>query len=295
MIFIFPYQNVAGTLLGLAVGDALGAPLEGLPPPEKTVTDMGCGGIHDIARGEFTDDTLQAVGLARSLVCCRGFSPEDFLHRLIADFDRAPQYYGPTSRLVFSLIKDGFSPEEAARLAHARNGGSRTNGSVMRGPPLGIFYAPAHVREPSLACSALTHHDPVAGECSAFVNLMISEMCRGTSKVRAFCRALDRCEDAEVLERVGNFHAWPLDPSLDAVLATHCAVAVFMSADSFEKTVVRAVNLGGDADTIGAIAGALAGACYGFSAVPHRWLVDFRHTGQVLALAERLWEVAEHA
>jgi ADP-ribosyl-[dinitrogen reductase] hydrolase len=295
VIFIFPYHNAAGTLLGLAVGDALGAPLEGLPPPEKTVTNMVGGGIHGIARGEYTDDTLQAVGLAQSLLFCRGFSPDDFVDRLISGFDRAPQYYGPTSRMVFSLIKEGFSPEDAARVAHIQNGGSRTNGSVMRGPPLGIYYAPPSVREISLACSALTHHDPVAGECSAFVNQMISEMCRGTPKVSAFCHALDRCEDAEVLERVGNFHAWPLEPSLDAVQTTHCAVAVFMSADGFEKTVLRAVNLGGDADTVGAIAGALAGACYGFSTIPHRWLVGFRHTGQLLALAQRLWAAAEHA
>lgn len=293
MIFISHFAQAAGTLLGLAVGDALGAPLEGLPPPEKKVTKMQSGGIHAVSRGEYTDDTLQAMGLARSLVHCRGFSPEDFVSRLIVGFEQEPAYYGPTSRMVFSLIREGVRPDEAARIAHIHNKGSRTNGSVMRGPPIGIFYSPPAVRETSLACSALTHYDSIAGECSVFVNRMISEMCRGTSKMQAFCRALDSCESDEVIERFGDFHAWPLEPSLDAVLSTHCALAVFMGSETFEQTLVRAVNLGGDADTVGAIAGALAGAHYGLVAIPHRWLVDFRHTGQVLAVAHRLWAAAD--
>lgn len=295
MIFISHFAHAAGTLLGLAVGDALGAPLEGLPPPEKNVTEMQSGGIHAVSRGEYTDDTLQAMGLARSLVACRGFSPEDFISRLISGFEKEPEYYGPTSRMVFTLVMAGVRPEEATLIAHRHNGGSRTNGSVMRGPPLGIFYPPHAVRAVSLACSALTHYDPVAGECSAFVNLMISEMCRGASKTQAFCRALDGCENEEVATRFGDFHAWPLEPSLDAVLSTHCALAVFMGSETFEQTLVRAVNLGGDTDTVGAIAGALAGAGYGFPAIPHRWLVDFKHTGQVLALARRLCAAAGHA
>ncbi|WP_235855595.1 ADP-ribosylglycohydrolase family protein [Methanofollis fontis] len=289
------FTRVAGVLLGLAVGDALGAPLEGLPSPDKTVTRMQSGGIHATRRGEYTDDTLQALGLARSLIVCRGFSPEDFISRLISSYEQEPRYYGPTSRTVFSLVREGIRPEDAAKIAHIQNRGSRTNGSVMRAPPVGVFYSPATVREVSLACSALTHHDPVAGECSAFVNQMISELCRGASKMGAFCDALDRCQNAEVAERLGNFHIWPLEPSLDAVLSTHCALAVFMGSDSLEKTLVRAVNLGGDADTVGAIAGALAGALYGFPSIPHRWLVDFRHTGEILSISRRLWAVAEHA
>ncbi|MDK2974947.1 MAG: hypothetical protein PWP08_1318 [Methanofollis sp.] len=294
MIFITNFVRAAGILVGLAVGDALGAPLEGLPPQEKNVTEMQSGGIHAVSRGEYTDDTLQAMGLARSLVLYRGFSPEDFISRLISGFEKAPAYYGPTSRMVFSLIQEGVRPEEAALIAHARNGGSRTNGSVMRGPPLGIFYPPGAVREVSLACSALTHYDPVAGECSAFVNLMIAEMCRGVSKTRAFSRALDCCGNDEVAGRFGDFRARPLEPALDAALSTHCALTVFMDSRTFEETLVRAVNLGGDADTVGAIAGALAGAHYGFSAIPDRWRADFKHTDRVLSLAQQLWAAAEH-
>lgn len=292
MIFILDFTRAAGCLVGLAVGDALGAPLEGMPPPEIPVIRMRGGGVHHIQGGEITDDTLQAIGLAESLISCRGYSPEDFMERLIGAYEEAPEWYGPTSRTVFTLVREGCALDEVAAVAHLLNQGSRTNGSVMRAPPLGIFYPPRAVREVSLACSALTHYDPVAGECSAFVNQMVSEMCRGVPKIRAFTHALDRCQHPEVAERLGEYHRWPLDPSLDAVLATHAAVVVFMGSENFEKTLVRAVNLGGDADTVGAIAGALAGACYGFPSIPHQWLVGLRHTGRLLALSRRLCAAA---
>nr|WP_245320898.1 ADP-ribosylglycohydrolase family protein [Methanofollis sp. W23] len=286
------FARAAGCLVGLAVGDALGAPLEGMLPPEIPVTGMRGGGVHHMVRGEVTDDTFQAIGLVESLISCRGYAPADFMGRLVRAYEEAPEFYGPTSRTVFALVREGCALEEAAAVAHIINGGSRTNGSVMRAPPLGVYYPPRAVREVSRACSALTHYDPVAGECSAFVNQMISEMCRGVTKGRAFVHALARCEHPEVAERLGDFRRWPLDSSLDAVLATHAAVTVFMDSDTFEQTLVRAVNLGGDADTVGAIAGALAGAGYGFSSIPHRWLVGLRHTGRLLALSRGLCAVA---
>lgn len=293
MIFILDFTRAAGCLVGLAVGDALGAPLEGMPSLANRVTGMRGGGVHHMVSGEITDDTLQAIGLTESLILCHGYSPADFMMRLLRAYEEAPGFYGPTSKAVFTLVREGCSLEKAAVVAHIINGGSRTNGSVMRAPPLGIFYPPRAVREVSLACSALTHYDPVAGECSAFVNQMVSEMCRGVPKIRAFTHALARCQHPEVAEHLGEFRRWPLEPSLDAVLATHAAVAVFMDSENFEQTLVRAVNLGGDADTVGAIAGALAGACYGFTSIPHQWLVGLRHTGRLLALSRRLCAAAE--
>ena len=92
-----------GVLLGLAVGDALGAPLEGHPPPATKVTEMH----HD---GMYTDDTLQALALARSLVVSRAFSPEDCMARLLEGYLKYPEFYGPTSSAVFSLVLDGVPP-----------------------------------------------------------------------------------------------------------------------------------------------------------------------------------------
>jgi ADP-ribosyl-[dinitrogen reductase] hydrolase len=274
-----------GVLLGLAVGDALGAPLEGRPPPSRKVTEMHPGGMY-------TDDTLQALALARSLVVSRAFSSDDCMPRLLEGYLRYPEFYGPTSRAVFSLVLDGVSPGVAAEQAHRTLGGSRSNGSVMRGPPLGILYSSLLLEEASLACSRLTHCDPVAGACSAFVNRMVSDLARGHSREAAFRHACSTCRIPEVSEFLRGFRDHPPDPALDALLATHCALAVFMEAGSFADAAIRAVNLGGDADTIGAVTGALSGAYWGATTIPPMWRLQLRDHDRIIDLAGDLFRVA---
>ena len=274
-----------GVILGLAIGDAMGAPLEGQPPPSVPVTGMPAG-------GRYTDDTLQALAVARSLVVSRGFSPEDCMARLLDGFREAPQYYGPTSSAVFSLVLGGMDPGEAAGEVHRAGGGSRSNGSVMRGPPLGIFTSSPALEEISLACSRLTHRDPVAGACSAFVNRMVADLAREAPREDAFRHACTTCRNREVLGYLGKFRDHEPDPSLDALLATHCAVSVFMGAESFAGAVPGAVNLGGDADTVGAITGALSGAFWGLGGIPPLWRVQLRDHDAIIDLGGSLYRLA---
>lgn len=281
-----------GAFIGLAIGDAMGAPLEGLPPRPVAVTEMSGGGVHDTLPGTYTDDTLQASALAATLVGCGGFDPNDFSRRLVRAYHTAPQFFGPTSRAVLDLIEGGVAPEAAARMVHEEKGGSRSNGSVMRGVPVGIVYPPDEVREVSLAASRVTHFDPVAGEASAFVNRMVSGICRGEEVDATFRQALAACPDPELRGLLEDYRAYPPEPSLDAVLCTHCAVRVFMEASSFRGAVERAVNLGGDADTVGAIVGGLAGARFGFQAIPASWLEVLSDREELLDLARRLWSAS---
>jgi ADP-ribosyl-[dinitrogen reductase] hydrolase len=244
------------------------------------------------AGGSYTDDTLQALAVARSLVVSRGFSPEDCMARLLEGFRDSPQFYGPTSSAAFTLVLEGIPPREAALQVHRTLGGSRSNGSVMRGPPLGVFTSSPLLEELSLACSRLTHCDPVAGACSAFVNRMVADLARGTPREDAFRHACSTCRNTEALGYLRRFSDHTPEPALDALLATHCALSVFMGAGSFTHAVLTAVNLGGDADTIGAITGALAGACWGLPAIPPLWILNLRDHDRILALAEALYRVA---
>ncbi|KDE56509.1 ADP-ribosylglycohydrolase family protein [Methanoculleus sp. MH98A] len=285
-------MRAVGAFVGLAIGDALGAPLEGLPPAPIAVTEMQSGGIHDVAAGQYTDDTLQASALAQTLLECGGFDPEDFARRLVLVYRAHPEFFGPTSRAVLDLIEKGVAPTIAAGMAHETQGGSRSNGSVMRGIPVGIFYPPGEVREASLAASRVTHFDPAAGEASAFVNRMVSGMCRGEEAPVAFGRALAACENPELRGLLEDYRAHPPEPSLDAVLCTHCAARIFMDAPSFREAVVAAVNLGGDADTVGAIVGGLAGARYGYGAIPPSWLAALQDREELVDLARRLVRVS---
>jgi ADP-ribosyl-[dinitrogen reductase] hydrolase len=162
----------------------------------------------------------------------------------------------------------------------------------MRGPPIGIFYAGPMVEACSEACARLTHYDPVNGACSAFLNRMVSDLCRGLPREYAYARAVRRCRHPEVLEMFGDYRRFDPEPALDALLATHAAVFLFMEGEEFEDILVTAINLGGDADTVGAMAGALAGAESGLPAIPGRWLSRLEGLAVVMESAWRLWAVA---
>ncbi|NYT05196.1 MAG: ADP-ribosylglycohydrolase family protein [Methanomicrobiales archaeon] len=280
--------RVAGSLIGLSVGDALGAPLEGFPPPDHLYTRMRGGGLHGLPAGAVTDDTLQACAVAESLICCRKFDPSDIMRRFLEGFDAHPEFYGPTSRAVFSAVRAGIPLKEAALWAHRQSGRSRSNGSVMRGAPIGIFYPPGMVAGISVACSRLTHFDPVAAECSVFVNRMISHLCRGADRRTAYRHALAKTRDPEVRGVMASLHSRPLEPTLDALDTIHCAVSLLLASRSFSSAVIGAVNLGGDADTAGAVTGALAGAAWGIDAVPRIWLDALQERDRLLALSRRL-------
>ncbi len=278
-----------GSLIGLAVGDALGAPLEGSRRSEVWLTQMRPGGRHFRNRGEVTDDTLQAGAVAESLAESGRFDEDDIVNKLSHGYIQRPEWYGPTSSAFFDLVLSGTPPHCAAWTVHTKNHGSRSNGSVMRGFPLGIFFPPREVSAISLRCSAIPHHDPVGGHCSAFLNLMVSQMVRGVSRRTAFRHSRSFCSYPEVHAILGNYERFDPDPSLDCVLCSHAALRCFMDARSFEQAVLSAINLGGDADTVGACTGALAGAYWGLEAIPARWRRDLEGYDELIGLAERLW------
>jgi ADP-ribosyl-[dinitrogen reductase] hydrolase len=251
------------------------------------------GGRHSRKKGEWTDDTLQAVAVAESLLACRGFDQKDLILRLLFGYEKRPEWYGPTSSLFFDLIKHGTLPHMAPWLVHKRRHGSRSNGSVMRGFPLGIFYQAPVVYTISLACSKVTHYDPVAGHCSAFLNMMVSDLCRGTSRAVAFRHARSLCVDKEVHTLLGNYDHYDPEPSLDCVLCSHAALYCFMNARTLENALLSAINLGGDADTVGACCGALAGAYWGLGAIPERWSAELEGYPVIVSLAENLWQISQ--
>jgi ADP-ribosyl-[dinitrogen reductase] hydrolase len=293
VIFISGNLRAAGSLVALAIGDAMGAPLEGSAQPSVWVTDMLPGGLHFRKRGQITDDTLQAVAVAESLASCGRFDQKDLISRLFSGYENRPEWYGPTSSAFFALVKSGTLPQRAAWLVHKRLNGSRSNGSVMRGFPLGIFYRVPVVYEISLACSRITHFDPVAAHCSAWLNVMVSDMCRGVSRSTAYRHARSLCTHDEVHAVLGNYENYALNSSLDAVFCSHAALVSFMHSRTLEGAILSAINLGGDADTAGACCGALAGAYWGLDSVPERWKKELEGCEDIRNLAEILWHRAE--
>jgi ADP-ribosyl-[dinitrogen reductase] hydrolase len=288
--FISGSLRHVGSLAGLAIGDALGAPLEGSQKPEVWLADYRPGGRNFRKKGEWTDDTLQAAAVGESLVSCGKFCEKDVLEKLSGAYIIRPEWFGPTSTFFFDLVRAGTVPQRAALLVHRKNHGSRTNGSVMRGFPLGILYPVPAVYDISIACSRLTHYDPVAGHCSAFLNVMTSDMCRGASRATAYRHARSLCTQKEVHSILGSYDRHDPVASLDSVQCSHAALYCFMQSRSLEHAILSAVNLGGDTDTAGACCGALAGAYWGLDAIPQRWREGLEGYDRLVRMGKRLWD-----
>jgi ADP-ribosyl-[dinitrogen reductase] hydrolase len=92
---------------------------------------------------------------------------------------------------------------------------------------------------------------------------------------------------------LGSYKEYAPESSLDALLCSHAALSSFMGAATFEDALVSAVNLGGDADTVGACCGALAGANWGMGAIPERWIADLEDYPRISSVADELARVGE--
>jgi len=297
-------QRYLGTLLGLAVGDALGAPAEFLSPEQiaerwGVLTEMVGGGPHDVAPGESTDATEMTLALAESLVATGRFDPEDIARRYLEWFAGGPKDVSLTVRTVLLSLRAGTSLDLASRRAHEILGSPTAgNGSLARCVPIALLYgSDADVlRDITLRESALTHFDRLAGWACAAFNDLVAEALDGRlrSSLLAVASHYDD-EDARVSAALRE--AAVAEPeeihSSAAVLDTlRAAIWCTVHAQSFEEAVVLAVNLGNDADTTGAVTGALAGAHFGLDAIPPRWLQTLQPRERILGVATNLADMA---
>jgi ADP-ribosyl-[dinitrogen reductase] hydrolase len=289
-----------GTLVGLAVGDALGAPAEFLTAEQirerwGLLDTMVGGGCHDVAPGETTDATDMALALAESLAERGDFDPEDVIGRYVDWFRTRPRDVSLTVRTALLAVAGGTPWPRAARRAHEVLGFPTSgNGSIMRCAPLALRYwsDAGRRRETTLQESSLTHFDHLAGwSCVAFNDLVAAALAGELhARLPGLAAALDD-EDARVAETLREAPA--SEPQeihvaafvLDSLRASLWAV---LRSTDFEDALVTIVNLGGDCDTVGAMTGALAGALYGEAAIPARWRDALTVRGRVAGAADML-------
>ncbi len=288
-----------GALIGLAVGDALGGPLEFLARSDaqaaygEALTEMVGGGWLHLRPGQTTDDTAMALALARSLDECGGYDERDVLRRYLAWRASSPPDIGITVSAVLSAAAAGEDARTAAERFHRESGGkSAGNGSLMRIAPVAVRFA----RDPDAMVavarreSTLLHHDPLAADacawyCRRLAGLLLDEPAVAGSDCDprvAEAVALDREGAAARAEPLGGF----------VLAALGIAAAAVETASSFDEALVWAVNCGGDADTNGAVAGALLGTRFGEDAIPERWRSVVREAEELGTLAERLLRAA---
>jgi ADP-ribosyl-[dinitrogen reductase] hydrolase len=279
-----------GALLGLAVGDALGTTVEFKAPGTfKPITDLVGGGPFSLKPGQWTDDTSMALCLAESLIEKRGFDPRDQMDRYCRWWKEGYLSSTGTCFDIGITVQTALAHYLRSREPFAGSTEPFTagNGSLMRLAPVPLAFR----RDFELAIhnagesSRTTHAAPTAIDaCRYFAGLLIGAL-EGRSKEELLSSFFYPAPDEywkrhplspEIAEIVGGSFKQKQPPAIIGsgfvVRSLEASLWAFYRTDSFRDGALRAVNLGNDADTTGAIYGQLAGAFYGLNAIPGDWI-----------------------
>ena len=291
-----------GAMMGVALGDALGVPAEFKPRGSfPKVTEMIGGGPFYLNPGEWTDDTSMALCLGKSFIDKGKFDAKDQMDKY---WDWVESGYMSSNGRMFDI---GDTTSEAL-CRYRKTGNPRAgvedskysgNGSLMRLAPIPLFYYPDEYKcEQYAILSSTTTH--ASEDCLASCALFS----------RMICRALAGGSKGMILNDL--YHdKWPSmsdkayniakgayqNKTEDEIKSTgyvihtlEAALWSFYTTETFEGGLIRAVNLGDDADTTGAVYGQLAGAYYGMNAIPQRWLDKIVLPDIIIEVADGLYQ-----
>lgn len=271
-------DRAKGALIGAAVGDALGAPVEFTTPEPGTIHTMTGGGVFNWGVGEWTDDTSMALCIAQAAAHHTDLAQGPGLDAIASNFldwyaSSPPDVGSQTSAVLFEFSPNARRMQKVAKNLNRQKAG---NGSLMRTAPVALAYlsdVEGCMRAAS-EISALTHYDVSAiTACQLWSYAIRHAVLEGDflgaawflerSNLASFWRGvLKDAENGVMPEGGSNF--W-------VVGALAAAWNAVLTTESFEDAVQKAINWGGDTDTVAAIAGALAGAKYGLSGIPGEW------------------------
>ena len=280
-------RHARAALLGGAVGDALGATTEFMKPAQireriGVHREITGGGWLNLLPGQVTDDTEMTLCVARGIVQARKWNLAAIADRFAHWLSGEPADVGATCRRgILEYV-------ETRRLAAAPNEWDAGNGATMRVAPVALYTLGDEELLSRLAVEQahITHHHPLSDAACVAVGRLIQ---RGL--LRTPLAGL-RATAEELAARHPEFRFEGYDGESSAYVpdTLRTVLDAFFSTESFEDCLVKTVNRGGDADTAGAIAGAIAGARYGLSAIPRRWVnaLDAGLREELSRLAEEL-------
>lgn len=285
-------ERARAAFLGLAVGDALGATVEFMQPGEIRAAlgvhrEIVGGGWLRLKPGRVTDDTEMSLCLARAIDASGCWSSRAAADLLVKWMRAGPIDIGSTCRAGIRRYMLEGTLEGPVREWDAGNG------AAMRMVPVALATLgdDAALQRIAREQGHLTHNHPLSDAGAILVGRLLHAACLGLSMRRL--RAL--CDEAILAHPRLRFEPYDGRASGYVAETLRTVLHFFFSTRSFEECVVAVVNQGGDADTTGAIAGAIAGAYYGPSEIPARWVrkLDKELVAETARLASRMVELSE--
>lgn len=297
-------NRVLGSLLGLALGDAFGAPHEG------GILERAVWALLGTANGKrrWTDDTQMTIDVVKSLVSCRRVDQDDLARRFAQSY-RWSRGYGPGAARVLKRIRRGQPWESASRSVYRE--GSFGNGGAMRAPAVGLFFAGNGEEEIVNAIrdvTVITHVHPLGREGAVIVGLATALAYNDTGSNEIVRRLGGQVQSSDFLTRLQTVAAWlqtgilvspqvvvsELGNGIAAV--DSCVTAVYLALafreSSFDDLLEFAISLGGDVDTIAAMACAVWGAARGIDELPQARLEQLEKCEYLQVLSRSFAEIA---
>jgi ADP-ribosyl-[dinitrogen reductase] hydrolase len=240
-----------------------------------------------------------ALLIAESLLQNKGFLASDLAKRF-QTWARTAKDVGIQTGAVVNMAGYTDDPEDCSSRHHAAHPDSSAgNGALMRCAPVALFCLNSldQLVEVSRSSARVTHHDPKALSSCVILNAWIqAAICRGVRDGRAEAIALLNEKERPVWHRLGQIEAYKEDDIKSSGYTVHTLEAAawsFLKTESYEEAVIRAANLGDDADTVAAVCGALAGAYYGYAAIPGKWRDKLQDETRIHKIALALGECAD--
>ncbi len=308
-----------GALLGLAVGNLLGLPVEGAS--HREIDRWHPDGVVDIDPQEacrpMDDDLAQAVDLGEALASGGDYVSE-FVRRLIVWRCENGRGCGFTTSRVIEELDEGAPYPEAARIVYEELGNIAPNGGVMRCAPVAIARRrdPERLIQDSAMTCVATHYSPLCQWSGIVIDAVIATLLNGadldSSGVLATATA-DGMTDlaaqsradgisADIFAAIADGESPPADTHWlrrrqrhigHTLLATQAGLWAAETPLDFESALIAIVGGGGDTDTNAAVAGAVMGARRGASAIPQRWIACIPQLSRIEALADDLAALSE--
>jgi ADP-ribosyl-[dinitrogen reductase] hydrolase len=304
-------HRILGGLWGAVVGDALGVPVEFKTRVEiqaNPVTDMRGDGTHHQPAGTWSDDGALLLCTVDSLVNFE-FDTEDLGRRFVAWYEnglwaaRGEVFdVGLTTADALIRIRNGIPAEQAG----GRDGHSNGNGSIMRILPVALRFAGEPIKtllDRTRRASAVTHGHERSQMACGYYALVARHLLEGAQPKQAAEGAgeifAQTFAGTEELPRFRHLLSRDLSTILENLVASSGYVIDTLTAslwclsttDNYRECVLKAVNLGGDTDTTGCVAGGLAGVRYGVNAIPQNWIQELARQQDLESLFNRFSEM----
>lgn len=306
-------DKFVGGILGVVIGDALGLPVQFLSRSEvkqNPITTMRGGGAFETPPGTWSDDGSLTLCLSESLVD-KGYDLKDIADRFVRWYSEGyctPLGYsfdiGRGTALAMERLMKGVSPLEAGP-SDGRNNG---NGSLMRILPAALYFSSLTDEKLTIKIceiSKVTHGHPRSLLGCSLYALFVKHLLLGKIPMEAYHALQNQApklfQGTELEKELPYYHRLlegditqlnedQIESSGYIVHTLEAALWSLLTTHGFKETLLKAVNLGDDADSVGAVAGGLAGVYFGFSTIPEEWVKQIINGQEIIALARMLFQ-----